>query len=247
MKPSFEESERGPLLVWAKPDHELQYVIFVDAASGMRGTTDYSVIKVLECRDMREVACWRSNKCGPDQVASKAMCLGYHYNVALIGAETEKWGSFIMFFLAQQNYPNLYTRVRYGRVRQGGQKDMLGTELGWRTDLKTRDWMFGTGMTAVNEGVCQINSVNQLREMREIFRDEMGKPRHPKNGNDDEVMAWLGALMMRDAAYSRKLVVNKPKPPQTEAEKQEAWVTDLVREYSEDHPDKDDDTAWLEW
>ena len=195
---------------------------------------------------MREVACWRSKRFAPDQVAAKAMCLGYHYNIAMLGAENEKWGAFVNYHMMEQGYPNLYVRVRYGRVQKNGQRDMLGTEVGWQTNSRTRDYMFATGMRVVNEQVCQINSSNQLTEMREIFRDDMGKPCHPKSGNDDEVMAWLGCLMFREAAYNRNVVVNEPKPPQTDAEREEALVTDIVREHSRVDLDRDDETLWME-
>ena len=243
MRIKFEDEEHGPLTIWEKPIAGAQYVGFIDAASGMRGTSDYSVIKIMECQYMREAACWRSNSTPIDKVASTAMCLGYHYNVALLGAETEKWGAFANYYMSKHEYPSLYVRVRYGRVNNTGQRTTLGTELGWRTDARTRDLMFGVGMNVVNDRVCQINSLNQLDEMRELYRGEDGKPHHPKTGNDDEVMAWLGCLMLRDACYSRRIIVNQPLPPTTDAQKEEAWVAGLVKEM-DDGQGLDKDIAW---
>jgi len=204
------EEARGPLRVWEMPVPEQHYCVGVDASMGVRGG-DPSAIVVIRSDNLDQVALWKG-LIDPRQLGRIAAWVGWHYNTAFLIPENNKEGQSVVFELKEMAYPNIYRTTSFDRV---GGVDVQTKTLGFTTNVKTRPWLWNHMRLVVNHGWGRISSKTQLSEMKQIRYDEKGVPFHPKNGHDDETIAWGLALVGRDQAFQTGELDDPEPEPQT--------------------------------
>lgn len=225
-----EEDRRGPLSIVRMPEKGRFYSMGVDSSEGTRDG-DPSAIVVIDMHDMEQVAWWHGH-CDPRELGRKSVWLGHFYNEAYVVPEANHTGIPVIYEMRELCYPNLFRRVTYDQAAKVFQK-----ALGFRTDVKTRPWLWSLGRQTVRQGWGRINSREQLKEMMHLAYDERGEVVHPKNGHDDLTIAWLLAVVGRDQAYREKLVDPEPVKPRDFDERH--W--DLFDKELEEGPEHDDD------
>ena len=196
--------------MFAWPVDGVHYCIGVDSSQGIRGG-DYSVVKVVRSDNLDEVAMWKGY-IDPRALGRIAAWVGYLYNTAFMVIESNKDGQSVIWEVKEIGYPNLYRTTTYDRI--AGQQTLNKT-IGFTTTLKTRPMLWNHMRLVVNHGWGRICSSTQITEMKHIRYDEKGIPVHPRNGHDDETIAWGLALVGRDQAFARGEVETPKKDPTT--------------------------------
>lgn len=192
-----EPVEKSPLQIWKYPERLGQYVIGGDVAEGLEHG-DYSVLTVIEKRNMEVVARWRGH-CDPDVLGDLADQLGNYYNKALIGIEINNHGLTTTQRLKDTKYPNLYNR------EVGYDKDLYmlpAATLGWKTDLKTKPLMIDYLAQAIREQSLIDHDMTFIREAMTYVVDENGRTNAQEGCFDDVVISTAIALQMFQWAYS---------------------------------------------
>ena len=207
------QDPRGQLHIWEEPEHGVLYCGGVDSSLGVRGG-DFSVVKIIRADNLDEVAMWKG-WIDPRELGRKAAWLGWYYNSAFMVPESNKDGQSVVWEMKEMGYPRIYRTTSYDKL--AGQPSQTNT-LGFQTNMKTRPWLWNHARIVVNQGWGRISSKSQIDEMKQIRYDEKGIPFHPKNGHDDETIAWALALVGRDQAYSRGEIAVEEKPPVTAEE-----------------------------
>ena len=208
--PTLEMTEmvRGPLRIWEWPVEGVHYCGGVDSSQGVRGG-DPSVVSILRSDDLEQVAIWKGFV-DPRALGRIASWLGWLYNGAFMVVESNKDGQSVIWEMKELAYPNMYRTTTYDRVAG---ETVMNKTLGFNTTLKTRPWLWNHMRLVVNNGWGRINSSSQLDEMKQIHYDEKDIPVHPRNGHDDETIAWGLALVGRDQMFARGQVeVDAPEP-----------------------------------
>lgn len=192
-----EKVEKSPLQIWKYPERLGQYVIGGDVAEGLEHG-DYSVLTVIEKRNMEVVARWRGH-CDPDVLGDIADQLGHYYNQALIGIEINNHGLTTTQRLKDSRYPNMYTR----EVGYDKELYMLpAATLGWKTDLKTKPLMIDYLAQAIREKSLVDYDMTFIREAMTYVVDENGRTNAQEGCYDDVVISTAIALQMFQWAYS---------------------------------------------
>jgi len=182
------ESSGGPLSVWALPQFGTVYCIGADVAEGLaRG--DYSSAHVIDAKSGLVVAHWHghidADKFGEDVL----LALGYFYNEALIGVESNNHGLTALTALNKSNYLNLY------RQRRLNQRNAEQTEtLGWRTTTLTKPLAIDELNASIRDGVLQLRCEHTIAELKTFVRNDNGSTHG--SPHDDRVMSLAIANQM---------------------------------------------------
>lgn len=196
------ENPRGELSIYERPQNGIHYCGGVDSSLGVRGG-DYSVVKIIRSDNLDEVAMWKGY-IDPRELGRKAAWLGWYYNTAFMVPESNKDGQSVVWEMKNIGYPRIYRTTAYDKTVG---TPMVANTLGFNTNLKTRPWLWNHARLVINHGWGRISSKTQINEMKQIRFDEKGQPFHPRNGHDDETIAWALALVGRDQAYERGEIV----------------------------------------
>lgn len=199
---------KGPLSIWEWPEPGVHYCGGVDSSQGVRGG-DYSVVKIVRSDTLEEVAMWKGY-IDPRELGRKAAWLGWMYNAAFMVPEANKDGQSVLWEMKEMGYPNIYRTTTYDRIAG---EAVINKTMGFNTTLKTRPWLWNHMRMVINHGWGRINSKEQVKEMKQIRYDEKGIPFHPRNGHDDETVAWGLALVGRDQAFARGEIEPEKKVP----------------------------------
>jgi hypothetical protein len=143
------------------------YTIGADVAEGLaRG--DYSSAHVIDAKSGLIVAHWHGHV-DPDKFGEILYGLGYFYNAALIGVESNNHGLTTLTSLHKANYPNIY------RQRRLNQRNAEASEtLGWRTTSLTKPLAVDELNAAIRDGVLEIRCENTIAELKTYVRDDNG-------------------------------------------------------------------------
>ena len=199
--PFLDENETGSLRIWEEPNEFHRYVIGVDVSEGKivaegdtESETDYSCAIVLDRMTWHQVAEWHG-KVDPDVLGRKVDTLGHYYNDALIAVERNAMGLTPLTILRDLNYPNLYYREKFGLMA-----NKRTAELGWVTDMITKDILINEATQILREKRIDIYDEEIVSEMMSYIRDSHGHARAEKSAHDDRVMALLIAVKMMGQA-----------------------------------------------
>ncbi len=182
------ESTGGPLSVWETPTFNAVYVIGADVAEGLaRG--DYSSAHVIDAKTGNIVAHWHGHV-DPDKFGEEIlMALGYYYNKALIGVESNNHGLTTLTALNKAGYGNLY------RQRRLNQRNPEATEtLGWRTTTLTKPLAIDELSAGIRDGGVTIKCEYTIAELKTFVRDDNGQTHG--SPHDDRVMSLAIANQM---------------------------------------------------
>lgn len=174
---------KAPLKIFKGPIPGHEYVIGGDVAEGLeRG--DYSVAEVVDVSTMETVARWRGH-IDPDKFGEVLGALGTYYNFALIGVEVNNHGLTTIQKLRDTFYTNLYKRDK------GYDEDFEEptSNLGWKTDVRTKRIMIDDLIRLVREGVVKDPDIVFVNEAFAFVRDERGRMNAEDGEHDDAVMA----------------------------------------------------------
>jgi hypothetical protein len=96
-----------------------------------------------------------------------------------------------LIVLRDLNYPHLYYREIYGLITE-----KRTAELGWVTDMHTKDLIINEATPLLRDGRVTIYDEDTIGEMMSFVRDERGKAGAASGAHDDRVMAYLIAVKM---------------------------------------------------
>jgi hypothetical protein len=182
------ESSGGPLSIWALPQFGGVYCIGADVAEGLaRG--DYSSAHVIDAKTGLVVASWHGHV-DPDRFGEEVLlALGYFYNTALIGVESNNHGLTTLTSLNKADYPNLY------RQRKLNQRQEKQTEsLGWRTTTLSKPLAIDELNASIRDGEIEIRCEYTVAELKTFVRDDNGSTHG--SPHDDRVMSLAIARQM---------------------------------------------------
>ena len=182
------ESSGGPLSIWALPQAGARYVIGADVAEGLaRG--DYSAAHVIDAKSGTVVAHWHGHV-DPDKFGEEVLySLGFFYNEALIGVESNNHGLTTLTSLNKANYTNLY-RQRQLNIRNAE----AGEKLGWRTTTLSKPLAIDELSAHLRDGVLDLKCEYTIAELKTFVRDDNGSTHG--SPHDDRVMSLAIANQM---------------------------------------------------
>ena len=144
---------------------------------------DYYTAKVIDNRDGHTVATLRRQRFDDELYAEQLYCLGFHFNRALIGVETN-YSRVPMRRLYELGYPNLYLRERVD-----GMTDVPESVLGFETTTRTKQIIVqGLIKQMRDDPQCECDE-ETLREMTTFIRKENKATEAIMGCHDDLVMA----------------------------------------------------------
>ena len=103
--PRFRIVGGGRLKVWSPPQRGHAYVIGVDPSGGTGN--DNGVIQVIDCTEGAQVAEYADSHDGPEELADKAVAIGYWYNTAVILPEINVFSSCMKRMKVTWRYPKV--------------------------------------------------------------------------------------------------------------------------------------------
>lgn len=175
------ESSGGPMSIWKLPEFGAVYVVGADVAEGLaRG--DYSSAHVVDAKSGIVVAHWHGHV-DPDKFGEEILySIGFFYNEALIGVESNNHGLTTLTSLHKAGYNNLY------RQRKLNQRNPQETEtLGWKTTALTKPLAIDELSANIRDGILDVRCEYTQAELKTYVRDDNGSMHG--SPHDDRVMS----------------------------------------------------------
>jgi len=218
-----EPDPTAALVVYEKPQENVQYIIGVDTAQGLSGGThrlgrepDYSVATVLKLTlsenggfNLYQSAELAINSLDPSKFADEVMKLAIWYNGALLAVENTGLGMATVMRLKDNGYWNIY-REKNNMI---GIDNTSNPTLGISTNVATKPFMVSSLKNFLHAGALKVNSVPALMEMvsfEEVRQSKQGnelkqfKLQAAGGAKDDRVMALAmaaGVVVSRQSYY----------------------------------------------
>lgn len=184
----FTYDDEGPLKIWHWPTTSGRYAIGADVAEGMEHG-DYSSCHVIDARHGVVVAHWHG-RIDTDLFATEVLApLGWFYNEALLGVESNNHGLTTLKALQRLRYHPLYMQ-RSPRYKASIPTDILG----WRTTAITKPLAADELNGALRDGSLVLFDKETIAELRTYVRDDGTK----MSGSpfDDRTMSMMIAWQM---------------------------------------------------
>lgn len=165
----FTHDDDGPLKIWHWPSASGRYAIGADVAEGLEHG-DFSSAHVIDARHGTVVAHWHG-RIDADLFASEVLApLGWFYNQALMGVESNNHGLTTLKSLQRLRYQPLYMQ------RSPRYKHSVPTEiLGWRTTQVTKPLAADELNGALRDGSLVLWDDSTVAELRTYVRDDGNK------------------------------------------------------------------------
>jgi hypothetical protein len=184
-------SVTGELRVWEPPCPGAAYAIGVDVAHGTGG--DYSCIQVVAHPGYRQVAEWSHNRTDPKRLAYIIKPIAEWYNEAVVAVEVNGSGMYTNGTLWEM-YSNLYRWTFFDKLRNAETQ-----KLGWETSFRTKEMLVDHANSLLYQipPDCVIRSALVVEQMKSFLAVAAvgGGMSYGSNVRDDELMAWLIAVM----------------------------------------------------
>jgi hypothetical protein len=245
LEPEWDKTDDGPFHLWTELDHRNkppkgQYVIGADISTGLGGSyTSNSVVHVLNLLTMEQVLEYSVNTVDPAEFADVCMALGHWFHKAYLAWEANGPGGQFTKRVQSKRYPNVYFRKLFWRKSRKKTQEM-----GWWTDERTKEAMFGEMSRSVKHGELFLHSNMLVKECGQYVRIN-GKIEHvlEVNSNDDSskgkshgdrVIAMCVALQAARDRPLAEVTRNKEEnpdspPPGTLAARQREYEDSLVK------------------
>lgn len=183
----WEPDPKGAVRIRVHPQKGVPYVLGGDTA----GTgSDKFAGQLLDNRNGEQVAVVH-HRFGERYFAEQCYCLGFYYNTALIGIETN-YSTFPERILEELRYPRLYVRQHEDSYTR-----KLQETYGFETNVKTRKLIVDNLKDVARQALDTIYDYDTLGEMLTFVYDEKWKPQAERGGHDDLVMALAIAHHIR--------------------------------------------------
>jgi hypothetical protein len=245
LKPQVELSDDGPLLLWLSLDNNGKppvhpYVLGADVATGLGGSyTSNSVLTVIDQLTMEQVAELASNTIPPHDFADLSIAICKWFYDAYLAWEANGPGAAFSKQVLNQKYGNI--QYRSDVSRRGRKKTK---EVGWWTDTKSKQAMFGEIKRSVTGADVVLRSDAMAKECGQYVvigdriehilsaRTEDDSSRGQAHG--DRVMAYGVALMAtKERPLASKAltdtIVGEP-PPHTMAARQKDYEDSMKKD-----------------
>lgn len=181
------DDEKGYIKIYKDVNQGYPYVIGGDTAG--EGSDNFTG-QVLDNTTGEQVAVLK-HKFDEDMYAKQMYCLGYYYNRALIGIETN-YSTYPNKELERLEYPNLYVREKEDTYTHN-----IVKAYGFETNKKTRPVIIAGLIEFTRENIDLINDKDTLREMLVFVRNEKGRAEAQQGSHDDLVMGKAIAHYIR--------------------------------------------------
>jgi hypothetical protein len=171
----------GELAIWDYPNISEVYVIGADVAEGL-GHGDYSAAHIISASTGMVVAHWHGHV-DPDIFGEDVLpALGWYYNSALVGVESNNHGLTTLKGLQRIGYKNIY---RQRKMNSANPK--ISETLGWRTTSVSKPLAIDELNAAVRDEALSLYDGNTIGELRTFVREANGKMHG--SPHDDRVMS----------------------------------------------------------
>lgn len=199
----------GPLFIWQNPEPTEDYAIGADSSEGVKGS-DPAAACVVRMRDGALVAVM-TGLVSPPEWGRKVARLGWLYREALVAFETfpSAHGLSAARTAAAYGYTRLHMRVQ--RTTAAPDRTEL---LGWHTDVRTKEMMIDRVREALTDNYT-LPCLDLLIQLRQLRYNDKHRLEHPAGGHDDLFVALAIALIVRDEAFSKQLVRQEKRRPQS--------------------------------
>lgn len=211
------EKVGGPVDIWQHPEPGRFYHLGIDVAGSDEPSADWTSGVVVRRDTLEQVAGFRMRIDPADErLFQLVYWLGKAYNTAqLVPDITGGWGHNLLTELKKSHYPHFWLMRN-----RADAKGRITTRQGFRFSKETKRVLVTTATAAVKQHACRIFSENLISEMRSYLNVAPDEWRARKGCYDDELTAWMLALM---AAIDHQTPASAPKekPPR----KPEPWET----------------------
>lgn len=183
----FRDTEDGELSVWESPDPTHVYVIGADVAEGL-SHGDYSSAHIVDASTGLMVAHWHGH-IEPDLFGELLSELGWWYNQALLGVESNNHGLTTLKSAQRYGYKNLYKQRQLNKVHA-----QASQTLGWRTTNTSKPLMIDELSASIRDEALGIYCGRTIAELRTYVRKQNGKM--GGSPHDDRVISLAIANQM---------------------------------------------------
>ena len=178
----------GALAVWDFPEIGEAYVIGADVAEGL-GHGDFSSAHVISADTGMVVAHWHGH-IDPDLFGETVLAhLGYFFNHALVGVESNNHGLTTLKALQRVGYQNIYRQRKMNHV-----SPKVGDSMGWRTTSVSKPLAIDELNASLRDESLALFCEYTIGELRTFVRDPNGKMHG--SPHDDRVMSLAIANQM---------------------------------------------------
>jgi hypothetical protein len=184
----------GPLSVWEEPQLGESYVIGADVAEGL-GHGDYSSAHVISAESGLVVAIWHGH-IDPDLFGTDVLApLGFYYNYALIGVESNNHGLTTIKALQRASYRKMYKQRRLNHTAPRP-TDVYG----WRTTATSKPLAIDELARVIRDRMLGLYCEYTIAELKTFVREDNGKTHG--SPHDDRVMSLAIANQMLKHVWS---------------------------------------------
>lgn len=209
---SWQEKEKGEILIFKEPEEGVPYVIGGDTAGE---GSDRFTLQVLDNRTGEQVA-RLLQKYDEDAFAEQAYCLGMYYHTALIALETN-FSTHPIKVLQWLHYPKLYEREVPDNYT-----GLMRKAFGYHTNSVTRPLIVAGLVTYFRDFLHYVHDVDTLREALTFIRNEKGRAEAEVGEHDDLLMGLGIALQARTQQRMEKMLPE---------DKRMQWTEDMWEDY----------------
>lgn len=214
-------NDGGELSIWDFPTLNENYVIGADVAEGL-GHGDYSSAHVISADTGLVVAHWHGHIDADIFGENVLRALGYYYNHALIGVESNNHGLTTIKGLQRVGYRNTY------RQRKMNARNPTPSEtMGWRTTAVSKPLAIDELNAALRDEAILLYDFKTIAELRSFVREANGKMHG--SPHDDRVMSLAIANQMLKYVWLPEYRYD-PAPPKNTLG---WWEQHLVKEKKE--------------
>jgi hypothetical protein len=168
LEPEFQTTRDGPVQLWCNLDvqnspPESTYVVGADISSGLGGSyTSNSVVEVVDVLTMEQVMEYAINTVSPTEFAEHCVAIAKWFHDAYLIWEANGPGAAFTNRAKALSYPNVYYRSVLWR--RGSKKTK---EMGWWSDTRTRQALFGEVRRRVVAGTLKLRSDSLVKECQQ--------------------------------------------------------------------------------
>ena len=208
----------GEFSVWDFPEFGEVYVVGADVAEGL-GHGDYSSAHVISADTGMIVAHWHGHV-DPDLFGEEVLnAIGYFFNHALIGVESNNHGLTTLKALQRVGYKNIYRQRKMNHVAPEASSSM-----GWRTTSVSKPLAIDELNASLRDESLALFCENTIGELRTFVRDQNGKMHG--SPHDDRVMSLAIANQMLKHVWLPEYRHNLPPKKNS----MEWWERFIIRE-----------------
>ena len=160
-RPAFVPSDDGFLKIYQEPQPEEQYVIPIDTCESAL-SHDEACLHVIKRSTWTQVAHLHGHM-DPEDLAQRAVALGYFYNRALLCPESTGIGLTTVTALARLHYPNICHQKKMREVAENQWEEI--EELGFSTNVKTKPLSIGKLQGALRTLLLVIHDKQTLDQL----------------------------------------------------------------------------------